>query len=88
MPSIQDSASKKKGGVRLDTALWFIWCDCMYNHILLDEAIPKEPEVVEHLRLRRTRDGYLTVQLVGHYDDTLRRRDGAWRLHRRNTTFQ
>lgn len=24
----------------------------------------------------------------GHYDDTFRRQDGAWRLQRRSTTFQ
>jgi len=28
------------------------------------------------------------VQVVGHYDDTLRLQDGAWRLRRRKTTFQ
>lgn len=29
-----------------------------------------------------------TVQLVGHYDDTLRHQDGEWLLHRRRTTYQ
>ncbi|MFE2833016.1 YybH family protein [Streptomyces mirabilis] len=37
--------------------------------------------------LQRDESGW-AVQLVGHYEDTLHRRDGAWRLHRRSTTFQ
>ncbi|MFD5761230.1 nuclear transport factor 2 family protein [Streptomyces sp. NPDC127044] len=37
--------------------------------------------------LQRGESGW-AVQLVGHYEDTLHRRDGAWRLHRRSTTFQ
>ncbi|MFH9964516.1 YybH family protein [Streptomyces mirabilis] len=37
--------------------------------------------------LQRGGSGW-AVQLVGHYEDTLHRRDGTWRLHRRSTTFQ
>jgi hypothetical protein len=37
--------------------------------------------------LQRGESGW-AVQLVGRYEDTLHRRDGAWRLHRRSTTFQ
>ncbi|MFI6338920.1 YybH family protein [Streptomyces sp. NPDC050535] len=37
--------------------------------------------------LQRGESGW-AVQLVGHYDDTLRRHEGVWRLHRRSTTFQ
>ncbi|NEB02868.1 nuclear transport factor 2 family protein [Streptomyces sp. SID13726] len=37
--------------------------------------------------LQRGETGW-AVQLVGHYDDTLRLHEGAWRLHRRSTTFQ
>jgi ketosteroid isomerase-like protein len=37
--------------------------------------------------LQRGESGW-AVQLVGHYDDTLRRHEDAWRLHRRSTTFQ
>ncbi|MFE9924498.1 nuclear transport factor 2 family protein [Streptomyces sp. NPDC005774] len=37
--------------------------------------------------LQRGDSGW-AVQLVGHYEDTLRRQEGAWRLHRRSTTFQ
>ena len=28
------------------------------------------------------------VQVVGHYDDTFRLEDGAWKFHRRATTYQ
>jgi crotonobetainyl-CoA:carnitine CoA-transferase CaiB-like acyl-CoA transferase len=52
----------------LDAALWFIWPDCMYNHILMDPSIPKVPEVHEHARLRKTKDGNLMVQLVGQQE--------------------
>jgi crotonobetainyl-CoA:carnitine CoA-transferase CaiB-like acyl-CoA transferase len=48
----------------MDTTLWFISFDCLYNHLLLGD-VPKEPEVVEHLRLRKTRNGHLMVQIVG-----------------------
>ncbi|MFD5625660.1 YybH family protein [Streptomyces sp. NPDC127072] len=37
--------------------------------------------------LQRGETGW-AVQLVGHYEDTLRRHEGTWRLHRRTTTFQ
>ncbi|MFK4105182.1 nuclear transport factor 2 family protein [Streptomyces sp. NPDC019531] len=37
--------------------------------------------------LQRGDSGW-AVQLVGHYEDTLRRQDGVWRIHRRGTTFQ
>ncbi|MFI6338919.1 nuclear transport factor 2 family protein [Streptomyces sp. NPDC050535] len=36
--------------------------------------------------LQRGESGW-AVQLVGRYDDTLSRRDGAWRFRRRVTTF-
>lgn len=37
--------------------------------------------------LQRGDSGW-TVQIVGHYDDVLRRHEGAWRLSRRSTIFQ
>ncbi|MFJ1969437.1 nuclear transport factor 2 family protein [Streptomyces sp. NPDC087903] len=37
--------------------------------------------------LQRGDSGW-AVQIVGHYEDTLRRHEGAWLLHRRNTHFQ
>ncbi|MFC4499544.1 MULTISPECIES: nuclear transport factor 2 family protein [Streptomyces] len=37
--------------------------------------------------LQRGESGW-AVHLVGHYEDTLRRHEGGWRLHRRSTTFQ
>jgi uncharacterized protein (TIGR02246 family) len=37
--------------------------------------------------LLRTEAGW-GVQIVGHYDDTLRLVDGAWLIQRRATTFQ
>ncbi|MER5195735.1 nuclear transport factor 2 family protein [Streptomyces sp. NPDC002755] len=37
--------------------------------------------------LQRGESGW-AVQVVGHYDDTLRRIDGAWLLRRRRTTYQ
>jgi len=37
--------------------------------------------------LQRGEAGW-AVGVVGHYDDTLRRQDGGWLLHRRKTTYQ
>ncbi|MFJ5302826.1 nuclear transport factor 2 family protein [Streptomyces sp. NPDC088350] len=37
--------------------------------------------------LQRGEAGW-AVGVVGHYDDTLRRQDGSWLLHRRKTTYQ
>lgn len=37
--------------------------------------------------LQRGESGW-SVQVVGHYDDTLRRQDGTWLLSRRKTTYQ
>ncbi|MFD3377494.1 MULTISPECIES: YybH family protein [unclassified Streptomyces] len=37
--------------------------------------------------LQRGESGW-TVQVVGHYDDALRRVDGAWLLRHRATTYQ
>ncbi|MFJ9629975.1 nuclear transport factor 2 family protein [Streptomyces sp. NPDC091280] len=37
--------------------------------------------------LQRGEAGW-AVGVVGHYDDTLRRQDGDWLLHRRTTTYQ
>ncbi|MFE1962163.1 nuclear transport factor 2 family protein [Streptomyces sp. NPDC059479] len=37
--------------------------------------------------LQRGESGW-AVQVVGRYDDTLRRHDGAWRFQRRITTYQ
>ncbi|QJT05309.1 nuclear transport factor 2 family protein [Streptomyces asoensis] len=37
--------------------------------------------------LQRGESGW-AVQVVGHYDDTLRRVDGTWLLRRRRTTYQ
>ncbi|WP_327186131.1 nuclear transport factor 2 family protein [Streptomyces sp. NBC_01334] len=37
--------------------------------------------------LQRGEAGW-AVQVVGHYDDTLRRVDGTWLLRRRKTTYQ
>lgn len=37
--------------------------------------------------LQRGESGW-AVQVVGHYDDTLRHQDGEWLLHRRRTTYQ
>lgn len=33
-------------------------------------------------------DSGWALQIVGHYDDTFRLQDGAWRLQRRSTSFQ
>ncbi|MEU9310707.1 nuclear transport factor 2 family protein [Streptomyces sp. NPDC048256] len=37
--------------------------------------------------LQRGESGW-AVQVLGHYDDTLRRVDGTWLLRRRKTTYQ
>ncbi|WP_329260939.1 nuclear transport factor 2 family protein [Streptomyces sp. NBC_01478] len=37
--------------------------------------------------LQRGEAGW-AIGVVGHYDDTLRRQDGTWLLHRRKTTYQ
>jgi ketosteroid isomerase-like protein len=37
--------------------------------------------------LQRGESGW-AVQVVGHYDDTLRHQDGEWLLRRRRTTYQ
>lgn len=42
--------------------------------------------VSDVVMLQRGESGW-AVQIVGHYEDTFRLRDGAWKLHRRSTTF-
>ena len=37
--------------------------------------------------LQRGEAGW-AIGVVGHYDDSLRRQDGIWLLHRRKTTYQ
>lgn len=48
-----------------------------------DEATAESDTVF----LQRGESGW-AVGVVGHYVDTLRRHDGAWRLHHRKTTYQ
>ncbi|MFF7593563.1 nuclear transport factor 2 family protein [Streptomyces mirabilis] len=46
-----------------------------------------EATAVSNLAFFQRGDAGWAVQLVGRYDDTLSRRDGAWRFQRRVTTF-
>ncbi|MFD6996691.1 nuclear transport factor 2 family protein [Streptomyces mirabilis] len=46
-----------------------------------------EATAVSNLAFFQRGEAGWAVQLVGHYDDTLSRRDGAWRFQRRVTTF-
>ncbi|MFE2471753.1 nuclear transport factor 2 family protein [Streptomyces mirabilis] len=46
-----------------------------------------EASAVSNLAFFQRGDAGWAVQLVGRYDDTLSRRDGAWRFQRRVTTF-
>ncbi|MEU2860034.1 nuclear transport factor 2 family protein [Streptomyces mirabilis] len=46
-----------------------------------------EATAVSDLAFFQRGDAGWAVQLVGRYDDTLSRRDGAWRFQRRVTTF-
>ncbi|MFE1979952.1 nuclear transport factor 2 family protein [Streptomyces mirabilis] len=46
-----------------------------------------EATAVSNLAFFQRGDAGWAVQLVGRYDDTLIRRDGAWRFQRRVTTF-
>jgi hypothetical protein len=57
------------------------------NTVITSRAEDEATAASDVAFLQRGESGW-AVQLVGHYDDTLRRRDGAWRLHRRSTTFQ
>ncbi|MFF2510389.1 nuclear transport factor 2 family protein [Streptomyces sp. NPDC058086] len=46
-----------------------------------------EATAVSNLAFFQRGEAGWAVQLVGRYDDTLSRRDGAWRFRRRVTTF-
>lgn len=46
-----------------------------------------EATAVSNLAFFQRGESGWAVQLVGRYDDTLRRQDGAWRFQRRVTTF-
>ncbi|MCX4704538.1 nuclear transport factor 2 family protein [Streptomyces sp. NBC_01373] len=46
-----------------------------------------EATAVSNLAFFQRGDSGWAVQLVGRYDDTLRRQDGVWRFHKRVTTF-
>ncbi|MFD9506728.1 nuclear transport factor 2 family protein [Streptomyces mirabilis] len=46
-----------------------------------------EATAVSNLAFFQRGEAGWAVQLVGRYDDTLSRRDGAWRFQRRVTTF-
>ncbi|KOU59312.1 hypothetical protein ADK57_33650 [Streptomyces sp. MMG1533] len=47
----------------------------------------KEATAVSNLAFFQRGEAGWAVQLVGRYDDTLRRQDGEWRFQRRVTTF-
>ncbi len=57
------------------------------NTVVTSTAEGEARAVSDVAFLQRGETGW-TVQVVGHYDDTLRRQDGAWRLHHRTTTYQ
>lgn len=48
----------------------------------------KEATAISNLAFFQRGESGWAVQLVGRYDDTLRRQDGEWRFQRRVTTFQ
>jgi ketosteroid isomerase-like protein len=61
-------------------------------HLVSNTAVTSSSEdeataVSDVAFLQRGEAGW-TVQIVGHYDDTLRHQDGEWLLHRRRTTYQ
>jgi uncharacterized protein (TIGR02246 family) len=61
-------------------------------HLVANTAVTSSSEdevtaVSDVTFLRRGEAGW-AVQIVGHYDDTLRHQDGEWLLHRRRTTYQ
>jgi ketosteroid isomerase-like protein len=47
----------------------------------------KEATAISDLAFFQRGESGWAVQLVGRYDDTLRRQDGEWRFQRRVTTF-
>ncbi|MET7572324.1 nuclear transport factor 2 family protein [Streptomyces sp. NPDC005492] len=61
-------------------------------HLVTNTVVTSTGEDTAHalsdvVFLQRGEAGW-AVGVVGHYDDTLRRENGAWLLHRRKTTYQ
>jgi len=57
------------------------------NTVITSSAEGEATAVSDVVFLQRGESGW-APQVVGRYDDTLRRQDGAWRFQRRITTYQ
>ncbi|WP_460062908.1 nuclear transport factor 2 family protein [Streptomyces sp. YKOK-I1] len=57
------------------------------NTVVSSTGADEATAVSDVVFLQRGESGW-AVQVVGHYDDTLRRVDGAWLLQRRVSTYQ
>jgi uncharacterized protein (TIGR02246 family) len=54
---------------------------------VVTSATEDEATATSNLAFFARGDAGWTVQMVGHYDDVLRRQDGEWRFRQRVTTF-
>lgn len=59
----------------------------LVGNTLVRPAGPGEATALSDVAMLMRGESGWAVQLVGHYDDTFQLRDGAWKLHRRSTTF-
>ncbi|WP_327312930.1 nuclear transport factor 2 family protein [Streptomyces sp. NBC_01235] len=59
----------------------------LVGNTVVTSATEDEATAVSNLAFFQRGDSGWAVQLVGRYDDTLRRKDGEWRFQRRVTTF-
>ncbi len=57
------------------------------NTLVTDWGHDEATAISDVIFLLQGDDGW-AVQLVGRYEDTLHRADGAWRFHRRAATFE
>ncbi|MFD9396765.1 nuclear transport factor 2 family protein [Streptomyces sp. NPDC060000] len=60
----------------------------LVTNTVVTSAGPDEATAASDVAFLQRGESGWAVQVVGHYDDTLRRVDGSWLLSRRKTTYQ
>jgi ketosteroid isomerase-like protein len=59
----------------------------LVGNVLVRPAGPGEATATSDVAMMQRGEEGWAVQVVGRYEDTFRLTDGAWKLHRRSTTF-
>lgn len=59
----------------------------LVGNVLVRPAGPGEATATSDVAMMQRGESGWAVQVVGHYEDTFRLAEGAWKLHRRSTTF-